>query len=163
MIVARFDTEQALQAALDACRAAGIAATTYTPMRRRGAPTHSPIPSIMQIAGLLTALASFALQSYASLRAYPFDVGGRPQFAWPAFIPTAFENGVLGALVAGAAAFAIASRLTTLYHPIDETAMARSASSTGWLLQAAPEAYRLIRSTNPRAIESWGANESRGE
>ena len=42
-----------------------------------------------------------ALQAWSYTVAYPFPIGGRPQFAWASFIPTVFENGVLVAIVAG--------------------------------------------------------------
>jgi hypothetical protein len=51
---------------------------------------------------------------------FRLDVGGRPYDAIPAYIPIAFETGVLFAAVAGFLAILGLSGLPRLYHPMFE-------------------------------------------
>ena len=92
-VLATFATERELVAALPPLRAAGLGTIeTYTPKPVETGT--SVLPMLMLLAGVLGATASFLLQSYGDTVAYPLDIGGRPNFSWPAFIPIAFENGV---------------------------------------------------------------------
>jgi len=63
------------------------------------------VPVIALIAGLAGFAASLALQIYADASDYVLDIGGRPPNSWPAYIPTAFENGILCVVLASFAAF----------------------------------------------------------
>ena len=100
-------------------------------------------------------------RAYSSTVAYPFDIGGRPHFAWPSFIPTAFENAVLIAVVAGFAAFMVINRMPRLYDPVDEARRMREASSDGWFLpvrsedagDAGPRARAVCGAATPIRIE----------
>jgi hypothetical protein len=76
----------------------------------------SPVPGIMLVAGLLGALGGFFLQVYAA-QDYPVDVGGRPLFSWPAFVPVSFELGVLTAVLVGIATFLVRAGLPRYDHP----------------------------------------------
>lgn len=135
MIVALFPHESGLVHATGKLREAGIGALeTYTPAPLQGETEISSIPVIILIAGLVGGLASLGLQTYSYTIAYPFDIGGRPQFAWPSFTPTVFENAVLLAIVVGFIAFMIINRFPKLYDPIDEAAAMREVSRDGWVL-----------------------------
>ena len=135
MIVALFREEESLIDAVGRLRAAGIdAVETYTPAPLRDAPRTSPVPVIVLLGGLIGAFASLGLQTYAYTLAYPFPIGGRPQFAWPSFTPTVFENAVLVAIVSGFVAFMLVNRLPRLYDRIDEADLMRQASQDGWIV-----------------------------
>lgn len=161
MILAMFRDEAALQHALHRFRAESLGPVeSYTPAPLQDADSGSPIPVIIMLAGLLGAAASFALQSWSYTVAYRFDIGGRPQFAWASFIPTAFENGVLLAVAAGFFAYFILNRMPRLHAPVDEADMFREASRDGWFLAlhstdagTVQTAHRLLRDLQPARVE----------
>lgn len=130
-----FDSEKALRAALQRLDAESIreGVEVYTPMPLdEGGP--SPLPLVMFVAGMLGFVGFFLLMTYADERSYPLDIGGRPAFAWPTFIPIAFELGVLCAMAAGFFGFFILCRLPRLYETIDECDSFRNASRDGWFV-----------------------------
>lgn len=106
---------------------------THTPLppEQEGA---SILPLVILVAGVGGFAAAFALQWYATTQAYPLDIGGRSHFSWPAFVPLAYEFGVLSAVAAGLVGFLVACRLPALYDPIDEIDGFRRASRNGFFL-----------------------------
>ena len=161
MMLALFRQEAVLADALRRLREARIGPLeTYTPAPLQDAPAVSPIPAIILLAGLLGAAASLALQTYSFTIAYPFPIGGRPQFAWPSFIPTVFENAVLLAVAAGFAAFMLINRMPRLYEPVDEADVMREVSREGWVVAVRSDdagvldhARSILHKLNPERIE----------
>jgi len=49
--------------------------------------------------------------SYAAVFDYPWNIGGRPCFSWPSFIPLTFEVGVLGGGLFGLCGMLLLNRL----------------------------------------------------
>ena len=48
-----------------------------------------------------------ALQDFGSVHHYPYEIGGRPQFSWPSWIPITFESMILcAAFTCGLSMFA---------------------------------------------------------
>ena len=145
MIVATFADADGLAHAQRRCEAARIGPTeTYTPAPPPGAATGSPIPLVILCAGLLGAALSFGLQSYSTIIAWRFDIGGRPPLSWPSYIPTTFENAALIALVAGFVGFLAVNRMPRLYDPIDESAGMRRASRDRWVLRIASDDHAVL-------------------
>ncbi len=134
-VLAAFASEAALRAALDRLRQVGVTRTeTYTPVALDDAAETSPLPAIMFAAGVVGFVGFFALMTYADVVAYPVNIGGRPRFSWPAFVPIAFELGVLCAMVAGFVGYIVAGRLLNVYAPVDECDGFRAASRDRWML-----------------------------
>lgn len=164
-----FASREALREALRQLGAAKFTAVeTYTPMpldeedAGSPAPSGSPLPLVMFIAGMLGFIGFFLLMTYADVRAYPLDIGGRPRFAWPTFIPIAFELGVLCAMAAGFFGYFLVCRMPRLYDPVDECESFRSASRDGWLVriggddvEALAHARWILERLNPTSFEEF--------
>jgi hypothetical protein len=134
-VLAGFESAQALRDAVERLAAADVREIeTYTPAPLDEDSSGSPLPLVMFVAGMLGFVGFMMLMTYADVYAYPLNVGGRPQFAWPAFVPIAFEGGVLCAMVAGFFGYFVVCRMPRLYDPIDECEHFREASRAGWFV-----------------------------
>jgi hypothetical protein len=158
LVVASFSSETSLIAALPYLHEAKLGnLVTYTPTMLRGEP-HSPIiPWIVLVAGLLGAFGGFGMEVYANVISYPLDIGGRPAFSWPAFVPIAFEIAVLAAIVGGFFGFLVINRLPKLWLPVDEADLLRRATQDRWCVSIETEvphrAHDLLVSLSADAIE----------
>jgi hypothetical protein len=129
-VLAGFASAQALRDAVERLAAADVREIeTYTPAPLDEDSSGSPLPLVMFVAGMLGFIGFMALMTYADVYAYPLNVGGRPQFAWPAFVPIAFEIGVLCAMAAGFVGYFVVCRMPRIYDPIDERLRATVGSS----------------------------------
>jgi ActD protein len=158
-LVASFGSEADLVAALPRLRDLG-AVETYTPKALED-DTPSVLPLVVLILGFLGAGAGFAMQSYANIVGYPVDIGGRPEFSWPAFVPIAFEIGVLFAVLGGFIGFLVVNRLPRLYDPVDEADLMRGALRDRWCLAIRTEApertHEVLRSLSVEQVEELPA------
>ena len=159
-LLAGFESPGELERALQELGAADLPATeTYTPMpmSEEGG---SPLPAAMFVAGILGFAGFFLLMTYADVHAYPLDIGGRPRFAWPAFVPIAFELGVLCAMAVGFFGYFAICRMPKLYDPVDECESFRRASRDEWFLTVRIEDARhgarvraVLEPLHPASIE----------
>jgi len=131
LFVASFGSETGLVEALPRLRGLGIV-ETYTPKALEAEYRPATLPLIVLVAGLAGAAIGFGMQVYANTVGYPVDIGGRPAFSWPAFVPIAFEIGILCAMVGGFFGYLVINRLPHLYDPVDEAMLMRGATRDCW-------------------------------
>jgi hypothetical protein len=163
LLVASFASESSLTEALPRLRSAAMGPVeTYTPKALED-PGQRPsiLPLVVLVAGMLGAGIGFWMQAYANVSGYPIDIGGRPAFSWPAFVPIAFEIGILSAMLAGFFGFLVVNRLPRLYDPIDEADLMRGASRDRWCVvirtEAPERAHDLLRTLSAEQVEDLPA------
>lgn len=123
-LIAEFhDPEPLLEAARKAYRAGYRQMDAYTPYPVEGLPQaigfrKNGVAPLVFIGGVLGALAGFGMQHFASVIHYPYDIGGKPFFSWPAFIPVTFELMVLLAAFACFGGMLALNGLPRPHHPV---------------------------------------------
>jgi Protein of unknown function (DUF3341) len=130
MAVACFATELELQEALSDIGAEdGIEVETYTPLPPADLADTSRIGAVAFGAWLFGAAFMYGLECLSTVSdwGYPVDIGGRPKFSWPAYVPIAFSFGLFCAALAALAAFGLMSGLLRLWEPVDEADAQRAA------------------------------------
>jgi hypothetical protein len=123
-LMAEFDTPTALVAAARRAHASGYRRMdAYTPFpieELNDALGHPPsrLPLVVLIGGIVGCVGGFALQYWASVIAYPMNVGGRPFNSWPSFIPVTFETTILCAALVAVLGMLAMNGLPMPYHPV---------------------------------------------
>ena len=122
--MAEFDDPQTLLAATERAFGAGYRRMdAYSPYpieelhHALGAPA-TRLPLIVLVGGMLGGGGGLLLQYWVSAIAYPINVGGRPYFSWPAFIPVTFECTILGAVLSAVLGMLALNKLPMPYHPV---------------------------------------------
>jgi len=94
----------------------------YTPFAVRG--LADALGHRTRIAGVVLAGAALGgagawwMMFYTSVLDYPWNVGGRPVYSLPSYVPIMFELTVLGGAVVGTVAFLVRCGFPHPYHPI---------------------------------------------
>ncbi len=165
-LLAEFADPDALLEAARRAREAGFRALdAYSPFPIHGLDEavgmrRTNLPFLSLACGLIGACGGFLLQYWVSAIAYPLNVGGRPFFSWPSFIPITFESGVLLASFGTAIGMLIANGLPQPYHPLFNVEEFARASQDGFFLciesadpQFDPEKTRqFLQGLNPREV-----------
>lgn len=126
-VVAEFaHAEEVLAAAKKAAAAGYTVMDAYSPVPVHGLDEAlgrkpSKLAWLVFGGGLTGCLTGIGMQTWMAHVDYPWNVGGRPTFSWPAFIPVTFELTILfSALTAVIGMFAL-NGLPRPHHPIFNT------------------------------------------
>jgi hypothetical protein len=123
-LMAEFDNPTALVDAAERARLAGyrqMDAYSPIPIEELSEALDLPrtrLPKLVFAGGLIGGLAGFGLEAWASMVAYPMNIGGRPNLSWPQFIPVTFETTVLGAALSCFVGMWALNKLPQPYHPV---------------------------------------------
>lgn len=123
-LIAEFNDPNDLLRAAKAVRAAGyrkIDAYSPFPIHGLAEELHFDdwrLPWGIFLAGIIGAATGLGLQYYTSVIDYPWNVGGKPNFSWPQFIPIIFELTILVASLFAVFGMIVLNGLPRLHHPI---------------------------------------------
>ena len=92
------------------------------------------VPIVVLIGGLLGLAAGYGLEYWASVIAYPLNIGGRPLHSMPPFIVPAYETTILFASLAAVIGMIVLNGLPMPYHPVFNVPRFAAASSDGFFL-----------------------------
>ena len=111
-------------------------------------PRSSRIRLVMLLGGLVVAALAYGTEYYSAVIDYPYNSGGRPLHSWPAFMLVPFALGILGATIAGLAAFLVECGLPRLHHALFAVEGFERASQDRFLLALArPDDSEEMRRT----------------
>jgi hypothetical protein len=81
-------------------------------------PGFNPLPALVLAGGVLGAFTAWIMQWYIATIDFPINVGGRPLYSWPSFVPITFELTVLFASIAAFFGALALCGLPCLHHPV---------------------------------------------
>ncbi|MDP7640683.1 MAG: DUF3341 domain-containing protein, partial [Candidatus Hydrogenedentes bacterium] len=107
------------------------------------------------------AIAGFGMQVFATVYHYPYEIGGRPLYSWPAYIPITFETMVLFAAFAAGLSMIALNGLPRPHHSIFNAKNFDRASSDRFFLciESADERYdvaatkEFMEGLDPKPLE----------
>ncbi len=94
----------------------------------------SSVATVTLSAGLIGFLIAIALQGGISVFQYPLNTGGKPLFAWPAFVPIMFELFVLFSAIATLVAVIVYGKLGRWHSPLHDSGVMGDITSTRYCI-----------------------------
>jgi Protein of unknown function (DUF3341) len=147
-LMAEFEHPDDLVAAAKQVHAAGYTKTdafTPYPIEEISEALHlkrSHVPKIVFAGGLIGAMTGFLLQVWVNLIVYPMNIGGRPNYSWPAFIIPTFETTILFASLSAVVGMIALNGLPQPYHPVFNV--------PGFALASRNRFFLLVEAEDPR-------------
>jgi hypothetical protein len=163
LLLAEFSEPEALARALDSLRCAGVPGLdAHTPfstevVREALGPRRTPLSLLVLIGFIAGSAGAYGLEWLLVARLYPLNVGGRPPHFPLAFVPIAFEMGVLGASLTAFVGALVCGKLVRLWDPVFEQPGIESASEHGFWLRLDAHALALAPTDVEDRLRQCGA------
>jgi molybdopterin-containing oxidoreductase family membrane subunit len=164
-VLARFAGEREVVAAAQQLRQQGFERLdAYTPLPvdelgKAVGPGRNSVAKVTLIAALAGGAIGFGMQAFACAWDYPIDVGGKPHFSWPSFVPITFELAVLGGAFGAVIAMLVQNRLPQPYHPVFHARAFQRASADGFFIGVRADDRQFDRERTPVLLLALGALE----
>lgn len=119
-----FDNPDSLMAAANKALDSGYSKMdSFTPFPVHGMPEaigfrEAKVPWIVFWSGVTGAICGLGLEWWVSAEAYAHNIGGRPYFSWPNFVPPMFETTVLFSAFGAVFSMIILNKLPQPHHPV---------------------------------------------
>lgn len=125
-VLAEYDSPSAIFSACEKVRDAGFRRfDSFTPF-----PVHnldkamglgpSYLPWLVLIAGILGAFLAMLLMVWTSAYDYPLNIGGKPTWSIPAFIPITFEVTILFSGLTAVFGMFVLNKMPIYHHPLND-------------------------------------------
>lgn len=163
-LIAEFEDPVDLVKAVEGARDAGYRKmNTFTPFPIEAcweAIGHrTPMSQVCLAGGLFGGLGGFAFLSWATVIAYPLNVGGRPLWSWPAYIPPTFELTILFAGLSAAIGMFLINGLPQPYHPVFNAPNFERASQDRYFLLIEAQDENYDRTATEKFLREFGPHE----
>lgn len=164
-LLAEFDTPTQMVDAATAIREAGYTKTdAFSPF-----PLHeidealgikrSILPYLVFCGGVIGLLSGLGLQYFVHVIEYPINVGGRPLFSLPSFIPPMFELTILFAAFTAVFGMLFLNGLPQPYHPVFNVPRFALATREKFFLLIESEDPQFEYEETKKLMESLGPQE----
>ena len=161
-LMAEFDDVQTLVHAAEQVKHHGYRKLdAYTPfpceeLNEVVAGHHNVLPALVLTGGIVGLLSGVGLQYWTSAIAYPLNIGGRPLFSWPQFIPVTFELTILLAALTAVVALIVVNGLPMPYHPVFNVERFALATNDRFFLTIEADDPHFDREETRRFLEGLG-------
>lgn len=139
-LMASFEGPEQLLEASEKVRGEGYVKTdAYSPFpieglsEKLGMP-RTKLPMIVLFGAFCGGSSGFLMQYWMETIDYVRNVGGRPPFSWPAFVPAIYELSILLGSFAALLSMILLNGLPQPYHPVFNVPQFRKASRDGFFL-----------------------------
>jgi hypothetical protein len=119
--------------------------------------THNRMPVIVLIGAICGGLLALAMQWFSAVIHYPLNVGGRPLFSWPAFVPITFELTILLGAFSAVIGMLGLNGLPMPYHPLFHVPSFAMASRNRFFLCIQADDPKFDPVETRRFLEGLGA------